>query len=398
MKKLYALLLLCILSSTLTFAQVNIGQVIEHIPLPKLLNTNSTLHNIDELKGKVIWLEFWATWCSPCIEAMPHLQKLQKAYAGKLQVIAISTEKEKRIMQFIKNQPSNLWFSVDTANTFSKPFPYRVIPHSILIDTKGKVVAITDPENITNQVIADVLAGIKIDLPFKADNINKDPWGTYFGATDTVKNRFTMMSKLDGLPSASKSYKNDNAFKDRRISLMNISLEHAYRIAYGDIPYGRTVDLTSKENAKEKAKMYCIDLIVPKGQEAELLPTLRRHLKEKLDLQADAEKRLTSVYVLTTADNTKVNKLRKSTASDGGFNGSGDTFSGEGVQLGSVAQYLEEFGLVEMPVVDGTNNTERYNITFTFMPEKKGDLEKSLANLGLKLTKSEREIDMLVFR
>ena len=49
--------------------------------------------------------------------------------------------------------------------------------------------------------------------------------------------------------------------------------------------------------------------------------------------------------------------------------------SGEGVQLKSIAQYLEDVGLVNMPVVDQTNNIERYDITFTFMP-KKGNVQK----------------------
>lgn len=398
MKKKLVLLLLSIFSSIITFAQVNINQVIDPIPMPKLLNSKTALKNLEQLKGKVIWLEFWATWCSPCIATMPHIQRLQKAYGGKLQVIMVSTEKEKRISQFIKNKPTDLWFAVDTANTFSKPFPYRVIPHSILIDPRGKVVAITDPVNVTNQVIEDVLAGIKIDLPLKADNLNKDPWSAYFKTTDTVKSRFIMMPQLDGLPSASKTYRNDSTFKNRRISMMNISLELAYRIAYGDFPYGRTVDLTSKENAKEKVKMYCIDLIVPKGQESELMPTLRKHLGEKLDLLAAIEKRLTPVYVLTAADNSKIASLKKSTAGEGSFNGTGDAFSGKSVQLKSIAQYLEEFGLVNIPVVDETNNTERYDISFTFMPEMKGDLTKALANLGVKLVQVERKIDFLVFR
>jgi uncharacterized protein (TIGR03435 family) len=144
--------------------------------------------------------------------------------------------------------------------------------------------------------------------------------------------------------------------------------------------------------------MYCIDLIVPKGKEAELLPTLRKHLRKKLDLKAQLEKRSKSVYVLTVADEAKMLSLKRSTSPVAHISGSGDTFNGQGVKLRQVAEYLEEYGLVDLPVVDGTNNTARYNITFTFTPEKKRDLEKALANLGLKLTKSERKIDMLVFR
>jgi len=397
MKKIYALLLFCLICPAVTFAQIKVGQSAGQLQFPKLLNTKSTIRNLGHLKGKIVWLEFWATWCSPCVEAMPHLKQLQKAYAGRLQVIAISAERVQRIKQFIINQPSNLWFTADTAEILRKAFPYQTIPHSILIDQTGKVVAITAPGNITNQVIADVLAGAIINLPVKADMITEDPSQTYFAVPDTVRTRFTLLPGIKGLASSSRGYNNDNLFKGRRISLLNISLEHAYRIAYGNFPFGRTIDLTSKENKQEKEKLYCMDLIVPKGQENELLPTLRRHLKEKLDLQVKMEKRLKPVFVLTAADGSKLARLQKS-ATTGDYTAHGDSFEGKGIQLSSIAEYLEDYGIVDLPVVDGTKNTERYDISFTFMPEKKADLQEVLAKLGLELRRAEREIDMLVFR
>lgn len=389
------IIIVCALTAN---AQIKIGQSINDLQVKDLLNAPVKQIDLNKLKGKVIWLEFWATWCSPCVSAMPHLQKLQKAYKGKMQVIAISNEKEKRIRQFISNRPSNFWFSIDTADTFRSVFPYHIIPQSVLIDQNGVVVAITLPENITEQTIADVIAGKKISLPLKEDNMVKDPWGAYFSADPSTSNRFLVQPKIEGQVSGYKRYLKDSIFKNRRVSLLNIPLENAYRIAYGDLPYGRTVDLTLKENVVENKKMYCIDLIVPKGHEADLMPTLRKELKARFDLQANIEKRRKMVYVLTIADSSKVANLKRSAAKEENFSANHGAFHGENIELKAIADYLEGFGLVNLPVLDGTDNNYKYDIDFTFMPEKKADLENVLLNMGLQLKKEERDIDMLVFR
>jgi uncharacterized protein (TIGR03435 family) len=396
MKK-QVILLLFSLFTQLAYAQLKVGQPVGHLPIPQLLNSKSRVDHLDELKGKVVWLEFWATWCSPCVAAMPHLQKLQEEFAGRLQVITVSTEKEKRIRQYMANQPSNLWFALDSADQLRKPFPYRLIPHSVLIDTKGTIIAITDPQNITSQVIADVIAGKEIDLPKKEDNTAKDPWAV-FTAPDTIKARFVVQPKIDGLPSGYRRYPKDSTFKNRRVSMLNLPLESIYRIAYGDLPYGRTIDLTDQEAAAENGEMYCVDLIVPKGKEDDLLPALRRELKVRFNQPVSVEKRLRTVYVLTVSNPAKVQALKQSTVREEEIAGGSGTFAGDGIQLTAIARYLEGFGLVKMPVVDATGNSNRYDIAFTYQPEKKGDLQRVLASLGLSLVKQEKEIDMLIFR
>ena len=267
MKKLFLLNVALIIGATL-YAQVKIGQTVPDIKFDTILNTHEKkVETVAGLKGKIIWLEFWATWCSPCVEAMPHLQELQKQFEGRLQVITISTEKEKRVKQFITNRPSNLWFAVDTADKFSELFPYRTIPHAVLIDQAGKVIAITEPGNITHDIIADVLAGKPVNLPLKADDQTDDPIKTYFNANASVERRFLVQPAIRGLGSSSHTYLRDSVFKNRRITMINFPLESIYRIAYKNLPSGRVIDLTPKENISQNKIMYCIDVIVPKGQE-----------------------------------------------------------------------------------------------------------------------------------
>ncbi|WP_158996237.1 redoxin family protein [Mucilaginibacter sp. L196] len=392
-----------ILSATLflllsfnAFSQIKVGQRVTNIPIQNLLNAPLKQTQLSDFNGKVILLEFWATYCGPCITAMSHLQELQKECTGKLRIITVTSEKESRIKKFIENKPSNLWFAVDSANLLQQSFPLRTIPESVLIDKNGVVVAITEPQNITKQVIADVMVDKKINLPLKDDNMVADPYATYFPADSTTQSLFVLQPEIKGLNSSKKNYNNNKAFYGRRLTIINFPLMDLYRIAYGDISYRRVLDLTSKSDSIEARRMYCMDIIVPTA--ADLLPTLKRELKAKFDLQADFEKRTKQVYVLTIADASKIGHLKPSTAQAYKFSYMSGNFNGQYVQLKDIASYIEKSGIIRAPILDETNDSHYYDIAFTYLPEKKGDFENVLLSLGLQVTKTDRDIDMLVFK
>jgi len=392
-------LFLILLTASVHFAnaQYKIGDTVKDISFKTILNAPVKQTDISQLKGKVVWLEFWATWCSPCVTAMDRLQNMQKAYKGKLQVITITAEKDERIKRFLQNRPSNLWFAIDTANQFQGLFPFHTIPHSVLINQKGIIVAVTSPENITKQTIADVLAGKKIDLPVKNDIMVDNPWKMVFPTDSVIKSRFLVQPEVKGLGSSFLTYQRDSVYNKRRLSMLNLSLENAYRMAYGDVAYGRIQKLTSRAIEAED-KLYCIDIVVPKGREADLDNNLIKDLSSNFDLQATMEKQRKTVYVLSIADAAKVAQLKKTTAKEKDFSADHSDFNGQDVKLSDLAKYLEGFGVVKLPVVDETGDNNSYDINLKYMPEKKGDLENALADLGLQLKKEERDIDILVFR
>jgi thiol-disulfide isomerase/thioredoxin len=73
-------------------AQVKVGQKVPEVDFKSLLNTKQTNVSLSALQGKVILLDFWATWCEPCIKGMPHLEELQQTYKNKLQIITLTSE------------------------------------------------------------------------------------------------------------------------------------------------------------------------------------------------------------------------------------------------------------------------------------------------------------------
>lgn len=401
MKKLLLYLLGLLLSAPAGHAQALLGQPAPTLHFATVLNGVQPSLTLAQLRGKVVLLEFWGTFCGPCLVAMPHLQELQRQFAGRLQVVAISADTPARLGRFLQARPSNLLFasvSEATQDSLQRIFAYQLIPHSVLLNKEGRVVATTEPKFITAQIIEQVLEGQAINLPLKQEVVSQNPIATCFPATAATPPRFLMQPALRGVGSMMRTYPQDSsAFHNRRFTALNMSLEALYRAAYGGLPYGRTLDLRPAAPAGPAPRLYCLDIIVPKGQEATLLPTLRRELAARFDLRATLEPRPRSVYLLRVADACKL-PPPTGAAGPSRVGASAGTYQGEQVHLAEVADYLEGFGVVELPVLEARPSAARYNVQFEYQPEKPGDLQRALADLGLTLEKAERPVEMLVLR
>jgi uncharacterized protein (TIGR03435 family) len=120
----------------------------------------------EKLKGKVVILEFWATWCAPCIRAIPHLNQLVDQFQGKPVVfISVSSENEGTVEGFLKIHPIKAWIGLDDYDGLNKSFDVKAIPHVVIISMDGHIAAITDPFSLEPQHLEEVLAGKKCSLP-----------------------------------------------------------------------------------------------------------------------------------------------------------------------------------------------------------------------------------------
>ena len=403
MKKLlpfFACLLGLLLTSQLGHAQLPLGAAVPPLRLAPVLNGPHPQLSLAQLRGQVVVLEFWGTWCGPCVAAMPHLQDLQRQFAGRVQVVAISNDTPERLTRYLQARPSNLLFASvrgTAADSLQHLFAYRTVPHTVVLDATGHLVASTEPQHLTAAVLKQVLAGRAIDLPWKQDKLLADPLATIFPATAASLPRFLMQPAQPGLGSMLRTYPQDtSAFRDRRLSALNLSLEALYRLAYGGLSHRRILDLRPAPSAKET--LYCLDLLVAKGSEADLLPRLRQELAARFDLRATLEPRPQAVYLLQMAAPGKLPVASAAAGSRSSVAASHGSYQGDNVTLAEVADYLESFGLVRLPVLAENPAPTRYNLHFEYQPEKAGDLLRTLADLGLTLEKAERPVEMLVLR
>ncbi len=98
----------------------------------------------EQFKDKVLVIDFWATWCNPCIEAMPTIQKVCQKYKEKgVMLLAVNVgEDTKKIQEFVKKQGWKIDVVIDDQMEVSKGFSADVIPLTMLVSREGMVEAV----------------------------------------------------------------------------------------------------------------------------------------------------------------------------------------------------------------------------------------------------------------
>jgi peroxiredoxin len=98
-------------------------------------------YSLDTLRGKVVLLNFWATWCPPCRREMPDMDKLYQRLASKgLVVLAVSDEKRETVEGFLAKQNYTFPVALDEGRKVNSAFGIQGIPNSFLFDREGKLV------------------------------------------------------------------------------------------------------------------------------------------------------------------------------------------------------------------------------------------------------------------
>ncbi|HEX4329308.1 MAG TPA: TlpA disulfide reductase family protein [Burkholderiales bacterium] len=98
-------------------------------------------HTLAEFKGRVVVVNFWATWCDPCRAEMPSMQKMADKFgADKLVVLGINyQEGAPRIRRFLEQNPVRFTILMDRDGTATKKWITRIFPTSMIIGPDGRV-------------------------------------------------------------------------------------------------------------------------------------------------------------------------------------------------------------------------------------------------------------------
>jgi cytochrome c biogenesis protein CcmG/thiol:disulfide interchange protein DsbE len=96
---------------------------------------------LSALKGKVVLVDFWASWCAPCRESMPVLEKLSKSYKDKgFVVLGVNIDNDaEAARKFLKDLPVSFQVVCDAQKQVAKAYAPPTMPSSYLIDRQGKV-------------------------------------------------------------------------------------------------------------------------------------------------------------------------------------------------------------------------------------------------------------------
>ena len=136
-------------------------------PTFSLRDINGELFTLSEHRGKIIIINFWATWCNPCMAELPHLNQIDKDYEDRnVEVVAISLDAARhasKVKAYIKSRKYQFITLLDTDTAVvSQYHPQKSIPYTIILDREGHIVHthvgyISGVEDTYIQIIKDMI-------------------------------------------------------------------------------------------------------------------------------------------------------------------------------------------------------------------------------------------------
>jgi uncharacterized protein (TIGR03435 family) len=366
------------------------GQTAPDLTLEELLQApaNATT-NWAAFKGKVVVIEFWAAWCSPCIAAMPHLNQLADEFKDQPVVfISVTDDERERVDEFLKSKPIKGWVGRDPKRENWKKFDIHSIPHTVIVGADGKVAGITSPEHVTSAVIRDVLAGKAITLPSKVALDSDLEWDqTQIEWKDGVPPVAEILIKPIKTATGGSWVRPDQGY----LTADGAGAESLFQIAYS------TDFLHLDWRLPPSDQAYRVAARVPKGRESQLLPFFQSALAATFGADARWEKQEKEVYVLRVPPGGKALLTASADSQKPFYAVMRGKASAKRQQLSQLTEWLTN--TLRLPVVDETGLTGSYDWELTYQPGQpnvaiNGVKEK----LGLELVKARRTIDILVVR
>ena len=399
MKTVIATLLLAILSSAI-FGQgklLSAGDPLPDIDIKHILNAPFSSFSLNESKDKKIYiLNFWGTWCSPCIPEMDTLAKLQRTNKGKIQVIAISDDTPERLKAYLKKKPSEIWLATDTTWLLYEMMAFKSVGHSAIVNEKREIVALVSTDSINQNMINQLMKGLKVTSSARLEEKKINNSDDIFGVDSTLKENFTVRTYMQGQRSQTMNFPR-GLYQNRRINYQNATMGRMFTDAYQIMSPKQVIyEFEEKKwcDYSNKEHLFCLDLLVRPEQKDNFYLIFQKRLSQVFPIKAKTEYRNMPVYALTLAANKTFNAPpSKEKVLSYSFSGRG--FEGTGITVKEFAElYLDnELGL---PVVDETGIKGNYDIRTSMDIRGMEGIKQTIASLGLEITKTQRKIKVLI--
>lgn len=352
----------------------------------------------DKLKGEVVVLEFWATWCGPCIKAIPHLNDLAEQFKNKPVVfISVTSENEEVVRLFLKNHPMKTLVMLDDFEALNKAFHVAGIPHAVIVDGTGHIAAITHPADIKPENLEEVLAGKKCSLPepevYSVAKFSDNSISNQAPALFEISIRdHKMPPKFRGPVCMWSSIPTDCGFEGK-ISTVQSALDFLFH----------KTSARTLVKCKLPDGFYDFELRCPSGHATELNEQFVAALRTSFGLDIKQTAKMMDVYVMTQIS-TNAPGIRKADDKPGGGGQMRGGFRSNGSDMEGVAASFED--ALGIPVFDETNLKGFFAVNMKwklskaeqqgeFKPDPEAVTAAARERLGLQLTLVQRPVEVL---
>jgi len=408
---------------------VRIGQMLPEVMLRNIHNYKTKTADMADFGAKLIILDFWATWCSPCVAMIPKLDSLQKEYQNDIQILSVTYQSQQEVLPFLEKleKQKGVHYQIPVITDDKELrylFPHQTLPHYVWISANGTVKAITGMEEITAENIDQFLDGKALKLATKKDTAirynTKMPFlinGNGGEGTGLIYHSI-LSGYTEGLPSQFHAERGNDG-NTSRLVLTNSPIIWLYKIAYGN---GYTqffqqnkiaVEVSHPEelNSALKGKAYmdwlqlpghgiCYELKLPAALSGQFYQVMQDNLKllfpqytavvEERKVKAMALVRLSGADRIRAADpSAKV--VEK-------FDPFGFTLQNSTLNSLLCRLQMQYQQASKMPFVDETGYEGRVDLNITANLSSIADMNRALKAYNLQWKEKEVKIRMLVIR
>lgn len=394
--------------------ELGIGDKLPDIQLNLVDGNMERKMSTSKFSDRLIIFDFWDTYCTSCIEAMPKVQNLQKEFGNQILILPVTYQDATlvknffNINSFLKSKNVKLP-SVVNDKQLHKYFKHRGVPHVVWI-YKGVVKAVTSSEYVSAKNIQNILDGNDVNWPVKNDflvyNYKDSPLvkidDKRLAAPSSFKKYAAVTSYMKGIPRKFGSVK-DSLNKTVRDYNFNSSIIQTYYYAMSMIkpnpfwPVSNRIILEVKDRSKylydpkigysedwDMKNSICVEFVVADTASAAVRGRMIvEQLNRLLDLNGRLEKRKVNCLVITKTDQQTIQ--HPDTAA---------FFSKKSVR--DLIEWLNTSNLIRNqypPIVDETSYTGALSLNkWNDIPSLKAELQKQ----GFDINEGEREIETFI--
>jgi len=267
-----------------------------------------------EIKKKFIVLEFWATWCAPCLGALPHLNRIQNEFKKHKELVFLSVTDEniEKVKGILPRFNFESTIVSDTTGSTHKAFKIESLPITFLIDDNGLIKWIGDPMSLTASQINKFLQGEK-PVDSQIDNeIFQSRTDNYLDSLFKQYRKVFDDSKINEYITVTKP---DTSFSGKVISRIGQKTYNVCQIGvristlFSNLLHCNERQLQLPVELKDKAISYCFknDRINSKTEGENLL---LKKLIQELNINLSVSDMDMDVIVLEVSDSLKLNKAK----------------------------------------------------------------------------------------
>lgn len=402
---------------------ISIGEEVPDVVIGNLINYEKEEVRLSEFRGKWVILDFWATWCAPCISMFPKTEVLQEQFANDVQFISVTyegKEQVKRLFSKIKKLKELHPVISASDDQLRHMFPHKELPHYVWIDRRGVVRAITGMKEINADELQKAIEQRELELkekkfvevpfdmsrPFLIDGNG--------GGADRIISHSIFTGYIEGIKSFMRIYPEDKNGTVRYLGV-NLPAWWIMRMAYSEDKYyfgeNRIMfEVEDKGKFKPQDKDtdfrewyaggngYCYELILPSSMSDKAYGIMQEDMKRYFpQYEVYVEKRMRPVLALVRTsyeDKIKSRGGEKVTS----VNAYQAILKNQVLLALTRMLEIKYMQHLPTPVIDQTGYYGTVDIQFEADMSDPEAVRQALQKYDLDLIEKEAEIDVLVIK